>query len=93
MLIQAGENVGIKNLKSLKAFTDYWQTIDKVYENLEDYNPTKKRRVFIVFDDMRISMESKKKINSIATELFLRGRKLIILLVVISQSYFRVLKG
>ena len=34
-----------------KAFTDYSKAID-VYENLEDYNPTKKRSVLIVFDDM-----------------------------------------
>ena len=48
--------------------------------------------MFIAFDDMIISMESNKKNNSIATELFLRGRKLNILLAVISQSYFKLLK-
>ena len=31
--------------KNPKAFIDYCQTIDDIYENLEDYNPTKKRRV------------------------------------------------
>ena len=35
-----------------------------VYENLKDYNPTKKRRVLIVFDDMIADMESSKKIKS-----------------------------
>ena len=39
-------------LKNWKAFTDYSQTINDIYENLKDYNPTKKRKVLIVFDDM-----------------------------------------
>ena len=74
------------------AFIDYSQTIDDVYENLKDYNQTKKRRVLIVFDDMIADMESKKKLSSVVTELFLRGRKLNILLVFISDSYFKVPK-
>ena len=37
------------------------QTIDDVYEHLENYNPSKKRRVLIVFDDMIADMESDKK--------------------------------
>ena len=39
-------------LKNPKAFTNYSQTIDDVYENLEDYNPSDEGRVLIVFDDM-----------------------------------------
>ena len=50
--------VGIEILKNLKTFIDYSQTIDGVYENLEDYNSTKERRVLIVFDDMLADMES-----------------------------------
>ena len=92
MLIKGREKVGIENLKNLKAFIDYSQTIDDVYENLEDYNPTKKRRVLIVFDDMIADMESNKKLSPIVTELFLRGRKLNISLVFISQFYFKVPK-
>ena len=59
---------------------------------MEDYNPTKKTRVLIVFDDMIADMESNKKLSPIVKELFLRGRKLNILLVFISQSYFKVPK-
>ena len=66
------------------------QTIDGVYENLVEYNPRKKRKVLIVFDDMIANMESNKSVNPMVTELFLRGRKLNILLVFISQSYFKV---
>ena len=92
LLINGKEKVGIKTVKNPKAFIDYSQTIDDVYENLEDYNPTKKRRVLIVFDDMIADMESNKKLNPKVTELFLRGRKLNISLVFISQSYFKVPK-
>ena len=74
------------------AFIDYSQTIDDAYKNLKDYNQTKKRRVLIVFDDMIADMESKKILSSVVTELFLRGRKLNILLVFISDSYFKVPK-
>ena len=75
MLINRRENVGNEILKNQKAFINYSQTIDDAYENLEDYNPTKKR-VLIVFDDMMADMESNKKLSAIVTELFLRGRKL-----------------
>ena len=51
MLIKGREKVEIENFKNPKALVDYSQTIDDVYENLEDYNPTKKARVLIVFDD------------------------------------------
>ena len=92
LLVNGKEKVGIANLKNPNAFIDYSQTIDEVYENLEDYNPTKKRRVLIVFDDMIADMESNKKLSTIVTELFLRRRKLNISLVFISQSYFKVPK-
>ena len=54
-----------------------------VYENLEDYNLTKKKRVLKAFDDMIADMKSNKKVSLIVTELFLRGRKLNISLVFI----------
>ena len=57
------------------------QTIDDVYENLEEYNPTKKRRVLIVFDNMIADMESNKKLSPKVTELFLRGKNLNISLI------------
>ena len=45
-------------------------TIDDVYENLECYNPTKKRRTLIVFDDMIADIESNKKSSPTVTEFF-----------------------
>ena len=44
----------IKKLKNSKTFIDYSQTIDDVYENVEDYNPPNKKKVLIVFDDMTV---------------------------------------
>ena len=46
----------------------------------------------IVFDDMIANMLSNKKLNPIVSELFIRGRKLNISLVFITQSYFSVPK-
>ena len=61
LLINGSKKVVIKCLKILKAFIDFSQIIDDlVYENLENYNPTKKRRVLIVFDDMIANIESDK---------------------------------
>ena len=48
LVINWREQVGIKRLKNPKIFIDYLQTIDDVYENLEDYNPTKKKNVVSV---------------------------------------------
>ena len=38
--------IGIKKIKNPNVFIDYSQTIDNIYEDLEDYNPTKKWKVF-----------------------------------------------
>ena len=57
LLINGREKVGIKKLKSPNAFINYWQAIDGVHENLEDYNSIKKKRVLIVFDGMIADMK------------------------------------
>ena len=63
-----------------------------VLKNITYYNPYKESKVLIVFDDMIVDMINNKKLNSIVTELFIRGRKLNIFLVFITQSYFKVPK-
>ena len=63
-----------------------------VYKNIEDYNPGKKRKVLIIFDDMIADMINNNKLDSIVTELFIRGRKLNISIVFITQSCFKVPK-
>ena len=47
-LIKRREDVGIKNLNDLKAFTGHSNTIDDVYEDINEYNPARKRKVLIV---------------------------------------------
>ena len=63
-----------------------------VYENIEDYNPIKKRKTLIILDDMIADMINNNKLNPIVTELFIRDRKLNISIVFIMQSYFKVPK-
>ena len=66
--------------------------MDNIYKNIEEYNPNNKRKILIVFDDMIADMLSNKKLNPMVTELFIRGIKLNISLVFITQSYFKVPK-
>ena len=63
-----------------------------VYKNINDYNPDKENKILIVFDDTIADMIHNKKLYSIVTKLFIRGRKLNIYLVFITQSYFKVPK-
>ena len=66
--------------------------MDHIYKNIEEYNSNKKRKILAVFADMIVDMLNNKKLNPIVTELFIRGRKLNISLVFITQSYFAVHK-
>ena len=91
-LINICEKVGLNHFKDPKAFTEYSSDMLDVYKNIEDYNPDKKRKALIVFDDMIVDMINNKKLNSIVTELFIRGRKCNISIVFITQSYFKVPK-
>ena len=63
-----------------------------VYKNIEEYNLGKKRKVLLVFDDMIADIINNKKLNPVVAELFVRGRKLNISIVIITQSYFKVPK-
>ena len=67
--------------------------MDDIYKNTEGYNPNKKQKILIVFDDMIADILSNENLNPIVTELFIRGRKLNISLVFISQFYFAVPKN
>ena len=57
-------------------------------KTLKKCNPNENRKILIVFDDVIADMLSNKKHNPIVTELFIRGRKLNISLVFISQYYW-----
>ena len=91
-LINKREGVGIDHFNDPKAFIEYSNDMQDVYINIEEYNTDKERKILIVFDDMITDIINNKKLNSIITELFIRGRKLNISLVVITLSYFKVSK-
>ena len=87
-LIKKCENAGIKNLNDSSAFIECSNTMGDVYNNINDYNP----KILIVLDDMIADIMTNKKIQATIKELFIRCRKLNISLVLITQSYFSVLK-
>ena len=66
--------------------------MDDIYENIDDYNPSRKRKILIVFDDIIADIMTNKKFQTMIKELFIRCRKLNISLVFITQSYFSVPK-
>ena len=90
-LINKREKVGLDHFDDPKAFMEYSNDMQDVYKNIEDYNPGKKRKLTI-FDDMIADMINNKKLNPIVSKFFIRGRKLSISIVFITQSYFKVSK-
>ena len=66
--------------------------MNDVYKNIDDYNPDKENKILIVFDDMIADMIHNKKLNSIVTELFIRGRKLNISLALLSNHILKFQK-
>ena len=46
--------------------------MDDIYKNIEEYNPNKKRKILVIFDDMIADMLTNKKLNPVVTELFIR---------------------
>ena len=93
MLINKRESTGLKYSNDSKVFVEYSNDMDGIYNIIEKYNPNKKRKILIVFDDLITDILSNKKLNPIVTELFIRCRKLNISLVFITQSYFAVPKN
>ena len=91
-LIKKHQDVGIKILNDTSAFIEHSNTMDDVYNNTDDYNVKRKRKVLIVFDYMIADIITNKKFQAIIKELFIRCRKLNISLVFITQSYFSVPK-
>ena len=76
ILIKKRKDVGTNHFNDPNAFIECSNTMDDVYENVDDYNPSNKRKTLIVFDDMIADIMSSKKIQVIPKELFIRCRKL-----------------
>ena len=64
-LIKKREDAGIKNLDDPNEFIEYSGTMDDVYNNIDDYNPKKKRKILLVFHDMIAAIMTNKKFQSI----------------------------
>ena len=66
------EDAGIKNLNDPSAFIEYSNTMDDVYNNIDNYIPKRKRKILTVFDDMIADIMTNKKFQAIIKELFIR---------------------
>ena len=86
LLIKKCEDTGIKYLNDSSAFIEHSSTMDDVYEDINEYNPARKRKVLIVLDMIADIIKAKVK------ELFIRCKKLNISLAFITKSYFSVPK-
>ena len=86
------KNAETKHLNDPNAFIECSNTMNDVYENIDDYNPNRKVKILIVFNDMIAGIMSNKKSQAIIEELFIRCRKLNNSLIFITQSYFFVPK-
>ena len=89
-LINKRESIGLKHFNDSQAFLEYSNDMQDFYKTIDEYNTDKERKILIVFDDMIAAMINNQKLNSIVIQLFIRGRKLNIFLVFITQSYFKV---
>ena len=76
LLINKRKGAGLIWLNHSKSFIGYAIDMDDIYKKVKEYNLNKKRKIFIVFDDMIADMLSNKMLNLIVTELFIRGGKL-----------------
>ena len=88
-LIKIREKVGIDHHNDPRAYIEYSNDIRDVYKNINYYDPDKENKILIVFDYMIAHMINNKNLNSVVTELFIRGKKLNISVVFITESYFK----
>ena len=91
-LIKIREKVGIDHHNDPGAYIEYSNDMHDVYKNINYYNPDKENKILKVFDDMIADMIHNKELDSIVTDLFIRGRKLNISLALIARSYFKIPK-
>ena len=91
-MIKKHENTGIKHLNDSNAFIECSNTMNDVYEKIDEYNPNRKRKILIEFDGIIADIITNKKFQAIIKELFIRCRKVNISLVFITQFYFSVSK-
>ena len=92
LLIKKRKDAETKHLSDLNAFIECPNTMDDVYKNVNDYNPNRKRKILIVFDDMFANIMTNKKCQAIIKEIFIRCRKLNISILFLKQFSLSVPK-
>ena len=88
VLIKKRNDAGIKHLNDPNTFIEWSNTMDDVYESINNYNWSRKRKILIAFDDMIADTITNKRFQAIIKELFIRYKKLNTSLVFITQSSF-----
>ena len=91
-LIKKHEKTGLKEHEEAKSLFEYSENMQDDYKNIEESNSDRKHKVWIAFDDKIADMISNKKLSQIVTEIFIRGKKLIISTAFITGSNFAVPK-
>ena len=75
-LIKKSKDAKIKHCNHPNAFVECSNTMRYVYQNTDDYNPSRKRQILVVFDAMIADIMINKKFQAIIKDLFIRCRKL-----------------
>ena len=75
ILIKKLKDAEIKHLNDPNAFIECSNTMNDVYENINDYNSNSKRKILIIFDDMITDIMTNKRFQAMIKELFIRCRK------------------
>ena len=84
--------IGPSGSGKTNAFMEYSNDMDDVFDNINNYNKNRDKKVLIIFDDMIADIMRSEKFKAIVKELFIRCRKLNISIVFITQSHFRTPK-
>ena len=62
LLINKRESTGLKHFSDFKAFIEYSNNVDDIFNNIEEGNPNKKCKILIIFDDMIADMLTNKNL-------------------------------
>ena len=87
LLMKKHEQTGMKTFKNVKAFIRRSNYIKIVYLNIYDYNPSKKHKIFFLFEIMIADMLNNKKLELLITESFVKSRKIDTSIVFNTKSY------
>ena len=71
LLINKQTSMGLKNFNDSKAFIECSNDMEDIYKHIEEYNPNKKQKLLILFDDVNPDILINEKLDPIVTELFI----------------------